>query len=400
MKADAPTFDIAIAGAGIAGLSAAIALKLAGFETTIYEREKTLEAIGAGIQLGPNATRIMEGWNLDLLGSSVEPEAIELHNAQSGSLLNTIPLKNAARARYGAPYVTLLRADLQKALLSRAAELQIPVHYGAAVSGAKVVAGAVRIETGRSSAMGAALIGADGLNSAVRATTDFKPRRFSAHAVAWRAILPLSAVPAPLRSNIAIWMAPGAHLVHYPVSGGSALNAVLVIDDVYARDREGMSGDPRSYLLGRTTGWAQLPRLAIESTCSWLQWRMGGVSKWPGGEGRIQLIGDAWHAMHPYLASGGVMAIEDAAALAWGLAAAGGDIPQGLRLFREERGARVWRVATASARMGRVYHCPQPFSIARDLAIRARSGLSLLAQNDWLYGARPGATLLETVHPR
>ncbi len=383
---------IAIAGAGIAGLSAAIALKLAGFPAVIYEREATLEPIGAGIQLGPNATRILEGWDLELLGSSVEPDGIELRNARTGALLNTIPLKRAARARYGAPYVTLLRADLQKALLSRAGELGIPIHFGCPVSGIKKQVETLKIEAGDVSCTAAALIGADGLNSSVRTLAGFNPRRFPVHAVAWRAILPLGAVPAPLRSTIAVWMAPGAHFVHYPVSGGAALNGVLVIDEIYRRDAEAAAGDALPYLLGRLTGWAGLPRSAIASTDAWAPWRMSGIEKWPGGEGRIQLVGDAWHAMRPYLASGGVMAIEDAAALAGSLTAAQGDTVKGLRLFREERGPRVWRVAQASAQVGRIYHCPQPFDIVRDLVIKASTGPMLLARNDWLYRARPGDT--------
>src|SRR5271166_2698957 len=137
---------VAIAGAGIAGLSAALALTLAGFTPEIFEREAVLEPIGAGIQMGPNATRIMERWDLDLLGASVEPESIELRNAYSGSLLNTVPLRRAARARFGAPYITLMRASLQKALLTRAQELRIPIHFGAPVAGANAGGECVAVE--------------------------------------------------------------------------------------------------------------------------------------------------------------------------------------------------------------------------------------------------------------
>ncbi|MGC2397749.1 MAG: NAD(P)-binding protein, partial [Rhodomicrobium sp.] len=127
---------VAIAGAGIAGLSAAIALKLAGFPVEIFEREQNPQAIGAGIQIGPNATRIMESWKLSLLGTSFEPGAIELRNARSGALLNTVPLRPAARRRYGAPYIPLLRKDLLTALFSRAQELGIPIRYACPVTDA------------------------------------------------------------------------------------------------------------------------------------------------------------------------------------------------------------------------------------------------------------------------
>jgi salicylate hydroxylase len=375
---------IAIAGAGIAGLSAAIALKLAGFPVTVFERETVLEPIGAGIQMGPNATRIMQRWNLNLLGDACEPEAIELRNARSGALLKAIPLLRAARRRYGAPYVTLLRADLQKALFTRTEELGIPVTFGAPVSRVSEDVSGVRVEAGSQSFAAEALIAADGVNSPIRGLAGYRPRRFSTQAVAWRAVLPLGAIPAPLRSAIAIWMAPGAHLVHYPVAGGSLINAVLIIDDVYQAGLE--VENAAGYLMDRLTGWASLPRSVIGATEAWLRWRMSGIAKWRGGAGCIQFIGDAWHAMRPYLASGGVMAIEDAEALATNLTDAEGRIEQGLKLFRQRRGRRVWHVARASAQMGRIYHCPAPFDRLRDLTIKAVPAPALLAWNDWLYG--------------
>ncbi|MFY9641822.1 MAG: FAD-dependent monooxygenase [Rhodomicrobium sp.] len=384
---------IAIAGAGIAGLSAAIALKLAGYSVAIFEREQVLKEVGAGIQMGPNATRIMESWDLDFLRSSVEPDGIELRNAISGALLNTIPLKRAARARYGAPYITLLRADLQKGLVNRANELEIPIRYGAPVSLASDEGRGVAIEAGGASSAAAALIGADGVKSAVRGLAGYHPRRFSAQAVAWRGLMPPSAIPAPMRNVIVVWMAPGAHLVHYPVSGGAATNAVLVIDDIYQSDVADAGDNPAAYLQGRLNGWAELPRSIIPLAQAWLQWRMSGVEKWPGGAGRVQFIGDAWHAMRPYLASGAVMAIEDGGALAASLTESQGDIVEGFKLFRRHRGRRVWRVAQASAQMGRIYNCPQPFDIARDLVLRASSGSMLLKLADWLYGVEHEGTV-------
>jgi salicylate hydroxylase len=378
-----PANAIAIAGAGIAGLSAAIALKIAGFTVAVFERETAFGPIGAGIQMGPNATRILEKWGINLSGSACEPEAIELRNARSGVLLNAIPLGRTARGRYGAPYVTLLRADLQKALLTRIKELGITVTFGAAVSRVSAGDGGVIAEAGASPLEAAALIGADGVNSSVRGLAGYHPRRFPLQAVAWRAVLPLGVIPAPLRNVIAVWMAPSAHLVHYPVSGGGRVNAVVIIDDVYQADREAETAD--GYLAGRFASWGALPRSVITATESWQRWRMSGIEKWPGGEGRVQFVGDAWHAMRPYLASGGVMAIEDADALAASLSSAGGRIEQGFKLFREKRAQRVLRVARASAQMGRIYHCPQPFDRIRDLTIKAIPAAALLAWNDWLY---------------
>ena len=376
---------VAIAGAGIAGLSAAIALKLAGFPVEIFEREQNPQAIGAGIQIGPNATRIMESWKLSLLGTSFEPEAIELRNARSGALLNTVPLRPAARRRYGAPYITLLRKDLLTALFSRAQELGIPIRYACPVTDAAETPDGLDVTAGGRTFTAGALIGADGINSSVRQLARRPSAPLSAKAVAWRGILPINSVPPELRNNIVLWMASGGHFVHYPVSGGSALNGVLVLDDDYKRAGDGGKGGERPAILDRVSNWAELPRQVLGLTNAWQPWPLYGVEKWEGGVGRIQTIGDAWHAMRPYLASGGVMAIEDAAALASCLD--GAKIENGLKKFREKRGPRVWQVAERSALIGRIYHCPQPFDAVRDLAIKHASSSSLLERNDWLYGA-------------
>jgi salicylate hydroxylase len=387
MKSGERSGTIVVAGAGIAGLSAAIALKLAGFPVEVVERETKLDTIGAGIQLGPNATRIMEAWNLALLGASVEPQGIELRNARTGALLNTIPLARAVRARYGAPYITLLRKDLQTAMLSRAGELGIPIKFGCPLTAVQTRGQVLAVEAGGESLSAAALVGADGLNSMVRRTMASSVRRFSHHATAWRAILPLGALAAPFRNTIIIWMSPAAHLVHYPVSGGTCLNAVLAIEDGH-QPEDGAGDDAAMRLVfGRVRSWADVPRLAIASTNQWQPWQLYGIEKWAGGEGRVQTVGDAWHAMLPYLASGAVMAIEDAAALAASLTETGEKPELGLKLFREKRGPRVWRAAKRSAQMGRIYHCPQPFGVVRDLAIKAATGPMLLARNDWLYRA-------------
>ena len=386
MTNGAPKEIIAIAGAGIAGLSAAIALKLAGFPVEIFEREPSLEAIGAGIQMGPNATRILESWKVSLLGTSFEPETIEIRNARSGILLNTVPLREASKKRYGAPYLTLLRKDLQNGLLNRARVLGIPIRYSCPVTGAVKSKGGLELTAGGRTFTVGALIGADGINSAVRKLVARTTPPFSAQAVAWRGIVPITSVPPQLRNNIVLWMAPGGHFVHYPVSGGASLNGVLVLDDDYKHAGEENLGDQRPEILERVSNWAELPRHVLGLTNAWHPWPLYIVEKWEGGSGRIQTVGDAWHAMRPYLASGGVMAIEDAAALASSLS--GVKIEEGLRKFREKRGPRVWQVAERSALMGRIYHCPQPFDAVRDLAIKTASSSSLLERNDWIYGTR------------
>jgi salicylate hydroxylase len=387
MTNGAPKEIVAVAGAGIAGLSAAIALRLAGYPVEIFEREQAIQPIGAGIQVGPNASRILESWKLNLAGAAFEPEALELHNARTGLLLNTVPLKGTVRSRYGAPYITLTRKDLQNALLNRVRDLGIAIRYGCAVTEAVKTAAGLNVTAGGRTFPVGALIGADGVYSAVKKLAWNTKPPFSAQSVAWRGIVPIGAAPVEFRKNVVLWMASGAHFVHYPVSGGSALNGVLVIEDGYKNGLDAPSGDPRPYLLERLSGWAEAPRGIIAATNAWQPWRLYGTEKWDGGVGRIQTIGDAWHAMQPFLASGGVMAIEDGAALA-SLLSGANSIEEGLKRFREKRGPRVWHVAERSALMGRIYHCPQPFDAVRDLALKTASASSLLERNDWLYGAQ------------
>jgi salicylate hydroxylase len=375
---------VAIAGAGIAGLSAAIALKLAGIPAEVFEREEELRPVGAGIQLGPNATRILQSLGVILPPAACEPEALELRNARTGQVLNAIPFRGPMRERYGAPYLTMLRADLQSALLARAQHLSCPIRFGHSITSATGSKESILIELSAQSLQAAALIGADGLNSTVR-TMVSSLRPVSAQAVAWRTLLPASTVPAPSRNLITLWMGPGAHLVHYPVSAASALNAVLIIDNGRGVSPGPATGAPP--LLRHLDSWADTAKSMIAAAPEWQPWPLYYVPKSSGGNGRMQLIGDAWHAMPPFLASGGAMAIEDGAQLATKLSAREDCIVRGLELFRESRGRRVWRTASRSSRMGRVYHFPRPFDAIRDLVIRAAPSRLLLARNDWLYGA-------------
>ncbi len=386
---------VAIAGAGIAGLSAAISLRLAGFLPLVLEREAQLRALGAGIQLGPNATRILERWGVSLPDTVCEPDGLELRNARTGSLLNTIPLGEAVRARYGSNYLTMLRADLQSALLHRANGISCSIQFGNPVAGVRDEGNRAIIETAKGAVDASALIAADGLRSTVRSLTSFGARPVSANAVAWRALLPPGAVPAPLRTVIAIWMGSGAHLVHYPVSGGSALNAVLVIEQQNWLSVPPTLGEssPLPSLLRCIRDWSEVPAAAIAASKNWQPWLIHSSPKSRGGAGRIQLIGDAWHAMPPFLASGGVMAIEDGEALASSLSEGDGDIIRKLEAFRRGRAKRVWRVAAASARMGRIYHLPRPFDAVRDAAIAAMPGSRLLSSNDWMYEAQENGLL-------
>lgn len=422
MTAAADSAPIVIAGAGLAGLSAAIALKLAGFTVQLFEREAELKPAGAGIQLGPNATRILAQWGIPFPDSACKPEALELRNARNGALLNKIPLGGTALARYGAPYATMLRSRLQEALFTRAREVGCSIHFGCPVTAVSEDRDGVTIVASETEVRASALIGADGLWSQIRSRIPSSPAPSYTQTVVWRSLLPAEALPQSFRQSVTVWLASGAHLVHYPVSSDSTYNAVLAIDDDW-RAANLNAADTSSVLprlLRRLEDWAQVPVHALAAGKDWRPWPLYRLSPWKGGLGRIQLIGDAWHAMPPFLASGGVMAIEDAANLAASFAKAGKAIASqrakpsspkktagrsetgappntidsydvaeiAFVLFRKMRAARVWRVAERSADMGRIYHFPRPFDRIRDAIIAALPAHALLARNDWLYGEK------------
>lgn len=368
---------IGIAGAGIAGLTAAVALTLAGFRCTVYERQAALEPIGAGLQLGPTATAILAKLGIALPETACFPDAIDLRNAASGAALNAIPVRGAFETKYGAPYATLLRAELQAALLARAHELECDIRFGAPVEPQS--ARTPRFSTNNTDEDSpSAVIGADGVHSTVRSAISTAPA-VRVPITVYRALVPPSALPAPFRTGVTVWMAPGAHLVHYPVQGGDAVNAVLAVDG-FADDQTQVAGPPLD-----TQGWSHVPAAILEAASAWMVWPLLEVRPWKGGTRVVQTIGDAWHAMPPFLASGAVMGIEDGFSLAQSFRACGGDAIRALDRFRDVRGPRVWQASRRSGFMGRTYHMDPPGSLVRDAIIRSLPTPALAARMDWLY---------------
>ena len=387
-----------IAGAGIGGLTAAIALARAGFDAAIFERAEKLEQIGAGLQLTPNATRILE--KLDLLGSierrAIAPSAIRIVRGRDGAELVRLPLK--ARARWGAPYLVLRRADLQSALAERAAaEPKISLSLGMEAAGcgqdeAGATLGLKRGEV-RMAERGDLLIGADGLKSIVRERLGLGGReeaRFAGR-VAFRATVATEAAPAwRPEPEVSLHLGAKAHLVHYPVAGGAEINIVAVIEAGW-RDRPG--DDPwdgeadLGALHAAFAGWSKGARALIAAPREWRAWPL---RKRPPldrlAAGRVALLGDAAHPMLPFLAQGAGQAIEDAGALADCLGATD-DIAEALAAYSRRRAPRVARVQSESAAQARLYHMAGPLALARDLGMRALGAERLLRRYDWLYRA-------------
>lgn len=399
---DAQARQVIIAGAGIAGLTAALAFAERGYPVKLLEQAQRLEAAGAGIQLSPNATRILRKLGvLDrLLPAALQPEAVVLKDAKTLRELARVPLGQAAEARWQAPYLVAHRADLQAALLAQVAERpEIELVTGARVSrlvinpqGVVVTAEADRraIE-----ASGRLLVGADGVWSSVRAQlAGFGKSRFSGE-LAWRATIAAESAAGEAFAAIGAadcvttFLHPGFHMVAYPVSNGRAFNLAAFTKG--ERIAEGWSGhaDP-AILVGATRSTAPSLAKLVALAGPWTAFPIHTVvqQRWTSPQG-IALIGDAAHAMTPFAAQGAAMAIEDAVTLADVFADFPADVAGSLQIWENLRRPRVAKAARRGAVNRLAWHAAGPVAVARNLFLSMRSPQKLAADLDWLYGWEP-----------
>jgi salicylate hydroxylase len=398
--------SILIAGAGIGGLTAALALARQGFRIMLFDQAEKLEEAGAGIQLAPNATRILIGLGLAgrLEADIVRPEAIRLRSGTSGRDIAVMPLD--ALESYGAPYWVIHRADLQKALIDAAAEEErITLILGAALDSftagpfATGKEGAVRAAIRRRGPGlatedygGAMLIGADGLRSRLQALLgDAAAPRFAGRG-AYRATVPAAQLPASDRTSVInVWLGPGGHIVHYPVRAGAAVNIVAVCGGDWQSDAWS-TGAERDEVLERFPSmvWAPAVRSLLAAAERWQKWALydrAPLASWSAGP--VTLLGDAAHPMLPFLAQGAAMAIEDAAVLARELAQSPDDAVAALRRYETARRPRTARVQLGARHNDFNYHLRQPAAFVRNTVLRALGGQRLLARYDWIYRWQP-----------
>jgi salicylate hydroxylase len=389
---------VIVAGAGIAGLTAALALAKAGYRVTILEQAAKLLETGAGLQLSPNATRILVALGLRerLLPQVIAPHAIRVMSGGSGREIVRIPLAGAEET-YGAPFWVLHRADLQAALVAAVTtsiditlKLATRVEDFAAHRNGVSVLG--RQPTGVIDERGIALIGADGIWSSVAVRLKrHRPARFSKR-TAWRALVPVDAVPAEFRAPfVHLWLGLDAHLVHYPVKGGALVNIVGIVRDDWNEIGWSAPGEPAEIMrhFARFT-WHDRARDLIATPKRWLKWALyERQAPFRGAEGPVSLIGDAAHPMLPFLAQGAGMAIEDAAVLAACFSDHPDDAAQALRAYESARRSRIVRAQRASHRQGAVYGRSGPEALVRNLAMKMLGGERLRTRYDWIYTWRP-----------
>ncbi|WP_234679091.1 FAD-dependent monooxygenase [Bradyrhizobium monzae] len=394
---------IVIAGAGIGGLTAALALAARGFRIVVLEKAERLEDVGAGLQLSPNASRVLVELGLTerLKLRAVVPEAVSIMSARAGGELLQMPLGEAAAHRAGAPYWVVHRADLQSALAGAVADhpdidLKLGATFEDVAPHAKGLTVVHRSGTIRRSDLASALIGADGIWSTVRQHLfpEVQPR-FSG-LIAWRGTLDATQLPKEYTARrVQLWMGSNAHLVAYPIAGGRQLNVVAVLPGTWNRPGWSTPGDPFEVMDAfAAPRWPPTARMMLAAVDSWRKWALFGVPDGcPWTEGPVALLGDAVHAMLPFAAQGAGMAIEDAAVLAQHLsvetAEDASSVASALKQYGLIRQARVRKVQRTARLQGRIYHLGGPVALARDLAIRALGPDRMLARQDWIYGWRP-----------
>jgi salicylate hydroxylase len=393
---------IFVAGAGIGGLTASLALAARGFRVVVLEKAERLEEAGAGLQLSPNASRVLIELGLQprLAARAVTADAISLMSARSGGEITRLPLGEAAAFRAGAPYWVVHRADLQGALQAAVndhpdIELRLGCQFEDVSTHAKGLTVVQRSGTTRQQELALALIGADGIWSTVRQHLFPEVQPQFSGLIAWRGTLDATQLPREYTSRrVQLWMGPYAHLVAYPISGGRQINIVAVVPGTWNRPGWSAPGDiselKNAFASAR---WAGPARMMIGAVDDWRKWALFTVPD--GGDwadGAVALLGDSAHAMLPFAAQGAGMAIEDAAVLAKCLAEGTGEnpasVPAALKRYARLRRARVGRVQRAARLNGVIYHLTGPLAYARDLVIKAMGPNYWLARQDWIFDWR------------
>lgn len=374
--------DVLVAGGGIAGLAAAFAAARAGLGVRLFEQTARLAEVGAGLQLGPNAVRVLAEWGLlDALHEvAAFPDALVVRDAPGGAQLGRLRLGERARARYGQPYATLHRADLHTLLWQAvASQPQVQVTLGQTVLGWQVGEGAVSVQLSDGATAGAPLLlGCDGLWSRVRVPLLGDTLPVPTGHIAYRGLVDQSALPAAQRQrDVVAWLGPKMHAVCYPVRRGEHLNVVVIVHGALDGDVQNWSHAADVAELRAAMGRiAPALDAVLRAVPQWLRWPLFERPIITGaqahGGGRVALLGDAAHPMRPYLAQGAAMALEDAWSLGRLLAQQPGALANPAPLLRgwaEQRWPRNAWVQARSRRNGRIFHLLPPMSWGRNLAM-------------------------------
>jgi salicylate hydroxylase len=387
---------VLIAGGGIAGLATALALAKRSIPSFILEQRPQPSEAGAGIQIGPNGVRVLSelGVTPHLAPHASRPAEIVVRQGANARVLARMPLGAWIKERHGAPYWVVHRRDLQAALLaSVAAEPLIEMVTGFTVAGTTARGDQVEVHSATGETLhGPVVVGADGIRSTVRAVVAPDAHIKFSGTAASRTLLPAAAAgPLGDPEAIGVWLAPGAHVVHYPVQAGSHIAVVAIVPDTRMIDDWAAPNDWAT-LAPHLKSFSPILTGTLAAAPDWRRWALFEAEPLAHlAADRIALVGDAAHPILPFLAQGGVMALEDALVLAQALAGQPADIPRALKNYETTRRQRVADIAAASRRNGRIFHLSCPAALARNLALAAAPATRLMARYDWVYGWRPPA---------
>ena len=390
MVDNAQNLPVVIAGGGIGGLAAAIMLARNNVPVTVLEAADEFGEVGAGIQIAPNAFAMFEvlGITSAIKAVAVLPDALVMKDALTGEDITRIEVNNSAfRAQFKHPYGVIYRPDLHAILLAAAsASPLIQLHRSTKVTGYVEQGGKVDVKTSNGTFEAAALIGADGLWSAVRQRlTGEKAPRISGH-IAYRAVLKTSDVPVANRtSEVVLWAGPKTHLVHYPLHRSEIYNLVAVFHSDRYEEGWDVYGDPEE-LHARFAGQHRHVLAMLGKINSWRMWVLCDrepIRNW--SKGRITLLGDAAHPMLQYLAQGACMAIEDAVCLASCVAASNGDFPPAFATYQQSRYLRTTRVQLMARVYGDIYHASDAAADLRAVMLKNRTSQQAWDAMRWLY---------------
>ncbi|HMS27346.1 MAG TPA: 3-hydroxybenzoate 6-monooxygenase [Burkholderiaceae bacterium] len=389
--------SVLIAGGGIGGLAAALALVRQGFSVKVFEQAPEIGEIGAGIQLGPNAFHAFDalGVGEKARARAVYTDEMVMHDALDETLVGRIPTGEAFRQRFGNPYAVIHRVDVHLSLLEGAQETgQVEFVTSTRIERVEQDDAGVTIYDQHGNAhRGVALIGADGVRSVVRAKYVNDPPRVTGHVV-YRSVIDKKDFPKDLQWNAAsIWVGPNCHLVHYPLRGGEQYNVVVTFHSRNQEDwgvTEGSREEVQSYFQGICPKARQL----IDLPKQWKRWATADrepIGQWSFG--RVTLLGDAAHPTTQYMAQGACMAIEDAVTLGEALRVNQNDFAKAFDQYQHARITRTARIVLSSREMGRIYHAKGVERLVRNSLWKGRTPERFYDAMEWLYGWNVGNCL-------
>jgi len=384
---------VLIAGAGIGGLTAALAALRQGHEVEVYEQASELKEVGAGVQLSANGTRVLYalGVGEELKSLSCEATGKEIRLWNTGETWKLFDLGKVSIERYGFPYFTVYRPDLLDVLARAVRRLKADaIHLGRKCVGFTQTDGEVRLDLeDGTTATGDALIGADGVHSPIRQTLFGVDKPQFSGIIAWRGIIPMERLPARMERSVGVnWVGPGGHVVHYPLRGGAVLNFVGALERTDWQIESWSARGTTEELAADYRGWHEDIQTLIRNIPVPHKWALMARPPMPRWTvGRVTLLGDACHSMVPFLAQGAVMAMEDGLILARVLTELDGDVASRLARYEEARRERTRRAVEGSADNIARFHnraLADPVG-ARQYVEREWAGHNVASRYEWLF---------------